>query len=78
LSSSAKVVLGSGVSASNIVYNVLGTGSDATVSSSAQLKGILLANYRNVALSGNSITTGEVVGNKVTIGGSAQLIHASP
>jgi hypothetical protein len=77
LTSSSRIVL-SGILASNVVYNVIGTGSDASVSGSAKLQGILLANQRNVALSGNSITTGEVIGNKVTISGTAQLIHTSP
>jgi len=77
LTSSSRIVL-SGVLASNVVYNVIGTGSDASVSGSAKLQGILLANRRNVVLSGSSITTGEVVGNKISISGTAQLIHASP
>ena len=78
LSDSAKVVLSGGITASNVVYNVRNTGSDATVGGTASLQGILLANYRNVALSSSSITRGEVVGNKVTISGQAQLIHGSP
>jgi Ice-binding-like len=78
LTSLARIVLSGGLTAANVVYNVRNTGSDATVSGSARLQGILLANYRNVALSGSSITTGEVIGNKVTISGNAQLIHTSP
>jgi hypothetical protein len=78
LTSSSRIVLSGGILASNVVYNVIGTGSEASVSGSAKLQGILLANQRNVALSGSSITTGEVIGNKVTISGTAQLIHTSP
>jgi Flp pilus assembly protein TadG len=75
LTGSARIVL-SGITPFNVVYNVLGTG-NASVGGTSQLKGILLANRRDVTLSSQSITTGEVVGNKVTISGGAQLIHAS-
>jgi choice-of-anchor A domain-containing protein len=76
LSSSARIVL-SGISASNVVFNVRGTGSDVTISSQSTLQGILLANNRNVNISGSSTVTGEVVGNKVSISGSSRLFHAS-
>jgi hypothetical protein len=77
LSNQAQILL-SGISASHVLFNVLGSGPDAAINGSAQFRGILLANNRNVALNGSSVSTGEVVANKVTISGNAQLIHASP
>jgi hypothetical protein len=76
LSGQSRIVLSGGITPSHVLYNVLGTG-NASVGGSSIFKGILLANQRNVTLSSQSITTGEVVGNKVTINGNAQLIHAS-
>jgi cytoskeletal protein CcmA (bactofilin family) len=77
LSGTSQIVL-SGITPSNVVFNVRGTGTDATIGGSSAFQGILLANYRNVKVSGSSSVNGEIVGNKVTLAGGAHLTHASP
>ena len=76
LSGSARIVL-SGITASNVIFNVRGGSNAAAISGSAAFQGILLANYRNVKISGGTVN-GEIVGNRVVISGGATLFHASP
>jgi choice-of-anchor A domain-containing protein len=86
LAGGAKIVLAdmsgtpnspTGVQASNVIFNVKGTGTDVSIGGNSQFQGILLANNRNVNINGGSVK-GEVIGNKVTLGGGVQLTHASP
>ena len=67
-----------GVQASNVIFNVKGTGPDVAISGSTIFQGILLANNRNVKISGGSVPRGEIIGNKVTLSDGVQLYPASP
>ena len=76
LSGSSSIVLSGGLTAADVLINVTGTGKKVDLSGSSMMTGILLAAKRDVNLSGSSMVTGEVIGNTVTLSGSAKVIQA--
>ena len=73
LSGNSQILL-AGVPPKNVLFNIRGTGSDVTLSGSSTMSGILLALNRKVALSGNAIVKGRVIGDQFNISGGAQVI----
>ena len=76
LSNSAKIILAAGISPTNVLFNIRGTGTQVTLSGSSTFNGVLLATKRSVALSGASQVNGEVIANSVNISGQARIIQA--
>jgi hypothetical protein len=76
LSNSAKIILGAGISPTNVLFNIRGTGTQVTLSGSSTFNGVLLATKRSVALSGATQVNGEVIANSVNIAGQARIIQA--
>ena len=75
LSGSATIVLSGGVQWNHVFFNVLGKGSDVTLSGHSSLTGIITAKQRTVKLSDHSIVRGEVIANKVVLSGNGQIIQ---
>jgi hypothetical protein len=73
LSGSSRIVLGGGLTAADVVINVKGTGPKVDLSGSSMITGIILAAKRDVNLSGSSMVFGQVIGNTVTLSGSAKV-----
>ena len=63
----------SGISSSQVLFNVLGTGGQVSLNQGTYLKGILLATRRNVDLSGGKVF-GRVIGNQVNITSGGQVV----
>jgi hypothetical protein len=81
LSGNARIVLSGGVQWDDVLFNVRGKSRGPSLSGNASLQGILMANERIAGLSDNSIVTGEVIADAVTLRGASQIIHppvASP
>jgi Ice-binding-like len=75
LTSHAQIILSGGVSWDDVLFNVVGNGSTATLSGQSTLNGVLMATNRTVDLSGGSTVNGEVVANKITMSGSSKIVH---
>ena len=75
LTNHAQIILYGGVTWDNVLFNVRGTGSPVTLDGQSILRGVLMANNRTVSNAGGSLVYGEVVANKVTLSGSAQIQH---
>ena len=75
LTNHAQIILYGGVTWDNVLFNVRGTGSPVTLDGQSILRGVLMANNRTVSNGGGSLVYGEVVANKVTLSGSAQIQH---
>ncbi|GEM_PF-2498956 len=71
----ARIDLAGGLKWDNVLFNVVGTGSDVQISGNGKLTGVLMANKRTVDLSGNALVTGEVVANKIKISGNGKIVH---
>ena len=73
-----QIVLGSGVSAANVLFNYTGT-SDVTITTSSHLNGVILAaapaneGSSNIKVSGASVITGEIIADKVTLSGASTV-----
>lgn len=78
LTDQAKIVLAGGVLASDVLFNVRGTGKDVTLDKTSSLTGILMANMRNVVLKDSTSVTGEVIANHIDIKGDATITNVSP
>ena len=74
LSGSARIVLGAGINPQDVLFNIRGTGSQVSLSGSAEFKGILLATKRNVMISGNASVRGTVIVNSVVISGNGSVV----
>ena len=72
LSGTSVVQLSGGLTADNVLFNVIGTG-DATMSSSAVLNGIVLAADRTMKMSGSATVYGQVIANKVSLAGVSSV-----
>ena len=72
LSGSSIVLLG-GVKAENVLFNVVGSGVDPTLSGSAVLNGTLMAVNRTVKMAGSATVYGEVIANKVALSGTSSV-----
>ena len=77
LSNSSQIILGTGIRPQDVLFNVRGTGSQVTLSGSAQFNGILLATKRTVSISGSAQIRGEVIANSVNISGQASVVTPS-
>lgn len=81
LSNGAKIVLGNGLTAQNVLFNVYNNTSNsanaqaATLSGASVLNGIILAPNRNVTLTGESTVFGEVIGKAVSLSGSSNVYN---
>ena len=75
LTNHAQIILAGGVTWDNVLFNVRGTGTNVTLDGQSILRGVLMANNRTVSNGGGSLVYGEVVANKVTLSGSAQIQH---
>jgi hypothetical protein len=75
LSSNAMILLSGGAQWNNVLYNVHGPGADVTLAGGSSLQGILMATQRTVRLTGSSLVTGEVIGNRNVISDGSQVIH---
>lgn len=81
LAGTSKIVLSGGVTWNNVLFNITGTGADVTVSGSAVLQGIVMANARTVKLSGHAEAIGAVIANRVIMSDASRVVHlpvASP
>jgi hypothetical protein len=59
----------------DVLFNVVGNGSEVKVSGQSILNGVLMANNRTVDLSVGAIVNGEVVANKIKLSGSSVINH---
>jgi hypothetical protein len=75
LTGQAKIVLSGAVAWDDVLFNVVGNGSDVKVSGQSILNGVLMANNRTVDLSAGAIVNGEVVANKIKLSGSSVINH---
>lgn len=75
LSGTSKIVLSGGLTWDHVLFNVTGTGPDVTVSGSAVLQGILMANSRTVKLSGQSKTIGAVIANRIVMIDASRVLQ---
>ena len=75
LTNHAQIILYGGVTWDNVLFNVRGTGTPVTLDGQSILRGVLMANNRTVSNAGGSLVYGEVVANKITLSGSAQIQH---
>jgi hypothetical protein len=75
LSGSAKIVLSGNITWDDVLFNVHGPGSDVQMNGNAYFEGVLMATKRKVNLSNLALVKGEIIANKITLSGSAQVIH---
>ena len=77
LSSQASITLGAGLSAENVLFNVLhnSTQYDVTLSGGAKVEGIIMAATRNVKLTGGSEVEGQVIAKGVSLSGRSKVIN---
>lgn len=68
-------VLLSGVAPENVLFNILGSGLDLTLSAAANFNGVILAPSRTVNLSGGASVTGTIVAGKVNLSGGSTVTH---
>ena len=73
LSGSSVVQLSGGLTYDNVLFNVVGAGTAATMSGSSVLNGILLATDRTAKLSGSASVYGEVIADKVSLAGVSSV-----
>jgi hypothetical protein len=59
----------------DVLFNVVGNGSEVKVSGQSILNGVLMANNRTLDLSAGAIINGEVVANKIKLSGSSVINH---
>jgi hypothetical protein len=69
-----KIKLFGGLDPGSVLFNIIGTGSTVTLTSGAEVGGIILAPKRTVSLTGASKVFGTVIGDKVTASGGSKVI----
>ena len=67
-------ILLSGVPSENVLINILGKGSDVSLTGKSQLSGIVLALNRKAALTGGSQVKGKVIANQVVLTGGSSVV----
>ncbi len=74
LSGASSIVLTGGITASDVLYNFVGSGGSVAMSGGASITGILLAPQKGIALS-NSSVTGEIIsgGSGIAFSGTTQV-----
>ena len=73
LSGSSVVQLSGGLTYDNVLFNVVGAGTAATMSGSSVINGILIATDRTAKLSGSATVYGEVIADKVSLAGVSSV-----
>ena len=74
LSHSAKIVLSGGLTPEDVVFNVLGSGSDVRIRGQSDLTGILQAIYRTVRITSYSVVTGDVMARKIKLSWGGKIL----
>lgn len=69
----SKIVLSGGLTASHVLFNVIGTGSQVSLNQGTSMQGIMLAYNRKLDLSGGKIF-GRAIANQVVITSGGQVI----
>lgn len=64
-----------GVAWDDVLFNIRGTGKNATMDGGSTFRGVLMANNRTVSNAGQSTVYGEIVADNVSLSGGAQVIH---
>jgi uncharacterized repeat protein (TIGR01451 family) len=79
LSGASRIVLAGGITASDVLYNFVGSGGSVAMSGGSSVTGILLAPQRGVALSSSTVT-GEIIsgGSGIAFSGTAQVSNPGP
>jgi len=79
LSGTSRIVLAGGVTPSDVLYNLVGSGGSVSMSGGASVAGILLAPRRGISLN-NAIVTGEVIGGGggIAFSGTTQVNNPNP
>jgi choice-of-anchor A domain-containing protein len=79
LSGASKIVLAGGITASDVLYNFVGSGGSVAMSGGASVAGILLAPQRGISIS-NAIVTGEIIsgGSGISFSGTTQVNNPGP
>lgn len=72
-------MLAGGITASGVLYNLVGSGGSVSMSGGASVAEILLAPQRGISLS-NSIVTGEIIsgGSQIAFSGTMQVNNPGP
>jgi len=74
LSHSAKIVLSGGLTPEDVVFNVLGSGSDIVIRGQSDLTGTLEAIYRTVRITRHSVVTGDVIAREIKLRRGGHII----
>ena len=74
LSHSAKIVLSGGLTPEDVVFNVLGSGSDVVIRGQSDLTGTLEAIYRTVRITRHSVVTGDVIAREIKLRRGGHII----
>jgi hypothetical protein len=69
----SKIVLSGGISAKNVLFNIVGTGPTVNMQQGTSMQGILLAYQRQVDLSGGKVF-GRVIAEQLTVTSGGQVI----
>lgn len=69
----SQIILSGGVTWDSVLFNVRGTGTNVMLAGQSTLRGVLMANYRTVDMSGGSLVLGSVIADKIKMSGSAQI-----
>jgi hypothetical protein len=75
LSHSAKIVLSGGLTPEDVVFNVLGSGSDLVIRGQSELIGTLHAVYRIVRTTGRSVVIGDVIASEIKLSRGGNVIE---
>lgn len=76
INNGGSVKLAGGLSWDNVLFNVRGSGSTVTLAGGSQImSGILLAANRTVSLENSAQFQGEIIADRVTLSGGAQVIR---
>jgi len=73
LTGSAKIVLSGGLQASHVLFNVVNSGSQVSLTQGSSLTGILFAAQRKVDLSGGKVF-GKVIGAQINVTSGGQIV----
>jgi hypothetical protein len=79
LSGGSKIVLAGGITPSDVLYNLIGSGGGVSITGGASVTGILLAPQRVIALDSSAVT-GEILsgGISIALSGTTQVNNPGP
>jgi hypothetical protein len=66
--------LSGGLTPEDVVFNVLGSGSDVVIRGQSELTGTLQAVYQTVRITGDSVVTGDVIAREITLQRGGNII----